>query len=583
MGYPTLKSDESIGTVVGTSLVFFFVAVAFAMRREDGAWMGLGELVEAMKKPTVQWLSAKNTLPWQQVGMSYFAGGMGAWVYYGTTEMGANTRLSWWGVFGYSVASASPAVLMIWLAPTIKAFVGDKNGFSVTDFALSRFGRTMQLVAAFMSTMYLFVYLCAEITSISNIAVLFSGNSEYARRIVLSITSLITLSYTMLSGLPASVVTDRVQGVMVLGFMLFFTCLVLGNNPVSGSQMRAVSKSTTEGFVVMITLIIAVLSAELFNAGQWQRVYAARSDKDLRKGLAWGALLIFIVMWFFGILGVTAAAKFRDDFNSFSKFHYLAFFYLAENLAKGWHVLILIFATALCLSSLDSIQNGLTSVLYRDILNFGIPVNFVRIVCAAMNVGAIVVAVDKIDVLSLFLMVDLVCALAAPALYLGVIREDINSFIVAPTELGALMGVVCASIAVIVQGAVLDLDGAWTDTYGSVHSTKAAAAVSPPIVHRAWGPFGNFWLPDGASVEGGGLQAFGGKRTLLTFFLAILFSTFGTMFFSWLDVYFRGERARQPLFEFLEHDKMERLESMKAQATEKTNVDDAKTNAEGMA
>ena len=84
-------------------------------------------------------------------------------------------------------------------------------------------------------------------------------------------------------------------------------------------------------------------------------------------------------------------------------------------------------------------------------------------------------------------------------------------------------------------------------------------------------------------MEGGGLQAFGGKRTLLTFFLAILFSTFGTMFFSWLDVYFRGERARQPLFEFLEHDKMERLESMKAQATEKTNVDDAKTNAEGMA
>ena len=108
-----MKSDESIGTVVGTSLVFFFVAVAFAMRREDGAWMGFRELVEAMKKPTVQWLSAKNTLPWQQVGMSYFAGGMGAWVYYGTTEMGANTRLSWWGVFGYSAASASPALSLI--------------------------------------------------------------------------------------------------------------------------------------------------------------------------------------------------------------------------------------------------------------------------------------------------------------------------------------------------------------------------------------------------------------------------------------------------------------------------------------
>jgi hypothetical protein len=83
-----------------------------------------------------------------------------------------------------------------------------------------------------------------------------------------------------------------------------------------------------------------------------------------------------------------------------------------------------------------------------------------------------------------------------------------------------------------------------------VYSTKEYAEYFGPAVHRAWGPFGNFWLPDGSLVEGGGLQAFGGKRTLLTFFLAIIFSAFGTMFFSWIDVYFRGERARKPLIEF---------------------------------
>jgi hypothetical protein len=109
------------------------------------------------------------------------------------------------------------------------------------------------------------------------------------------------------------------------------------------------------------------------------------------------------------------------------------------------------------------------------------------------------------------------------------------------------MGIVCGSLAVIVQGAVLELDGAWTDAYGAVFSNKDDPYAYPPLVHRAWGAFGNFWLPDGTVVEGGGLQAFGGKRTMLTFILAIIFSVFGTMFFSWLDVYFRGERARQPL------------------------------------
>lgn len=537
--------------MVCTTLFFFVVAVGAAFKKEGGGWYTPVEFLKLVRTPNVHWLSAKNSLPWQQVGMSYFAGGMGAWVYYGSTEMGANTRLSWWGVLGYSLASAIPAIVMIYIAPAIKDFVGDKNGFSVTDFALSRFGRTTQLVTAFMSTMYLFIYLCAEITTIGNVAVLFCGESdEYTRKAVLATLCVITLTYTMLCGLPASVVTDRLQGIMISGFMIFFTILVLAKNRVSASAMKAASKSTTSGFTVMVTLIIAILAAELFNAGQWQRVYAAKSTQDLRKGLAFGAALIFIVMWFFGVLGVIAAAKYADDFANYEKFHYLAYFYLAENLAKGWHVLILIFATALCVSSVDSIQNGLTSVLYRDILNYGIPVNSVRVICAALNVGAIFVAIDKIDVLSLFLMVDLVCALAAPALYLGLIRKDINKFIVAPTELGALMGVVSASIAVIVQGAVLDLDGAWTDAYGSVHSTKAAADVYPPSVHRAWGPFGNFWLPDGATVEGGGLQAFGGKRTLLTFILATVFSTFGTMFFSWLDIYFRGERARKPLIEF---------------------------------
>jgi len=551
MAYPTLEGSATIATVVCTTLFFFVVAVGAAFKKEGGGWYTPGEFLKLVRTPNVHWLSAKNSLPWQQVGMSYFAGGMGAWVYYGSTEMGANTRLSWWGVLGYSLASAIPAVVMIYIAPAIKDFVGDKNGFSVTDFALSRFGRTTQLVTAFMSTMYLFIYLCAEITTIGNVAVLFCGASdEYTRKAVLATLCVITLTYTMLCGLPASVVTDRLQGIMISGFMIFFTILVLAKNRVSASAMKAASKSTTSGFTVMVTLIIAVLAAELFNAGQWQRVYAAKSTQDLRKGLAFGAALIFIVMWFFGVLGVIAAAKYADDFANYQKFHYLAYFYLAENLAKGWHVLILIFATALCVSSVDSIQNGLTSVLYRDILNYGIPVNSVRVICAALNVGAIFVAIDKIDVLSLFLMVDLVCALAAPALYLGLIRKDINKLIVAPTELGALMGVVSASIAVIVQGAVLDLDGAWTDAYGSVHSSKAAADLAPPSVHRAWGPFGNFWLPDGATVEGGGLQAFGGKRTLLTFILATVFSTFGTMFFSWLDIYFRGERARKPLIEF---------------------------------
>ena len=193
MAYPTLSGNEAISVVECTTVFFLLVAIVAALR-EGGKWLTPQKFWENIKTPNVHWLSAKNSLPWQQIGLSYFAGGMGAWVYYGTTEMGANTRLSWWGVFGYSVGSAAPALILIYIAPTIKEFVGDKNGFSVTDFALSRFGRSTQLVAAFVSVMYMFISLCAEISTIANVATLFSGESAYTREVVLGSVTMITLS-----------------------------------------------------------------------------------------------------------------------------------------------------------------------------------------------------------------------------------------------------------------------------------------------------------------------------------------------------------------------------------------------------
>lgn len=160
---------------------------------------------------------------------------------------------------------------MIYIAPTIKAFVGDDNGFSVTDFALSRFGRCTQLIVAFMSTMYLFISLCAEISTIATVATVICGvnmEHEFTRRVVITTVCAITLSNTMLSGLPASILTDRLQGVMIVCFMLLFSIFLFAENPVPSSAMNAVSNSTTSGFTVMVTLILAVLSAELFNAGQ---------------------------------------------------------------------------------------------------------------------------------------------------------------------------------------------------------------------------------------------------------------------------------------------------------------------------
>ena len=88
--------------------------------------------------------------------MSFFAGGMGAWVVYGTTEMGANPQLSWLGVIGYSSASGFPALVIALIGPKVREMSGE-NAFTAIDFALTRFGRLMQLLVACVSVFYMVI------------------------------------------------------------------------------------------------------------------------------------------------------------------------------------------------------------------------------------------------------------------------------------------------------------------------------------------------------------------------------------------------------------------------------------------
>lgn len=83
---------------------------------------------------------------------------MGAWVVYGSTEMGANPSLSWLGVIGYSGGSAFPALIVCAIGPKVRAITGEK-AFATTDFGLVRYGRLMQFSIAAISVFYMFIFM----------------------------------------------------------------------------------------------------------------------------------------------------------------------------------------------------------------------------------------------------------------------------------------------------------------------------------------------------------------------------------------------------------------------------------------
>ena len=67
-----------------------------------------------------------------------------------------------------------------------------------------------------------------------------------------------------------------------------------------------------DGLTMTVTLFITIACAEMFNLGTWNRVWAAKTDKDTRVSFAVGSFLVFLLMMFFGIMGMLVYTKDPD-------------------------------------------------------------------------------------------------------------------------------------------------------------------------------------------------------------------------------------------------------------------------------
>jgi len=501
-------------------------------------------------KTTDYFLSARDSAGFLSIALSFFASGMGAWVVYGSTEMGATPTLSWLGVIGYSGAAGFPAIVICFLGPYIKE-TSSKNAFSTSDFARERYGRIMQVSVAIISAFYMFVYMVAELTSISNIFGLLTGNADgkWFGIGVTIVIGVVTLLYTSFAGLPASIVTDRFQG-LIMGLLVIILTIAIcayDENQVTAEEFGASSNLTVEGLMALITLAIAILCAELFNQATWQRVWAAESVPAMRKGFALGSFFIFLLMMFFGIIAMIAYSNDPAAYDSYDKWAYLAFFDLLLPLGNGWHIIVLILVTALAASSLDSLQNGMNSIFYRDALRKGYDAHLTAFaLVVAINVPAIFMASKKLPVIGLFLVADLVCATAVLPTFLGLQETDkLNGLLPAPTELGAFFGILSGMATVLINGAINGQTG-----------------------------FQYFWLRNDA------ICSLCGAETMISFIVTPLIAGIFTYIFTHVDLALRKERARQPFFDLaFDHDDENKddVDAKKLEVDdEKLEVDDEK-------
>jgi Na+/proline symporter len=411
----TFYLSQSVTLTTLAITTFFFAAIGFFFSKG--------------KISISSYLTADRSIGRKSLTASLTASCFGVWILIGPSE-----AATWGGlgaIIGYAFGQALPFLAFIIIGKRMRKVMPEGN--SLTQFVLVRFGATMFKLVLALSIFYMFVYLCAEVTAIAKITNLISGIPLWQTSLLIIV---ITLGYTLYGGLRASIFTDKFQFVIIVIFLIIAInqIFVAEANSFSIELIKEkagtlISSKYFYGYTAGLTFFIAVFATNLFDQGIWQRVYAAKSNKDLVIGFtsAFFIILPFLfILGFFGILAI-ATGNAKDPST--------VFFSLILNPMTGSNsiltIAILTLVISLVVSSMDTLINAISSLF---IINGG---KFLKLTSRALrqlsyflviilSVIVFLVASKGYSVLFMFLFADLLCCSAVFPVFYGMFNKNIS-------------------------------------------------------------------------------------------------------------------------------------------------------------
>ena len=371
-----------------------------------------------------EYLVARNSVRAPVATATLVASVLGAWILFSPAEAG-----TWAGIvalIGYGIGQAAPLAAFVLVGPRMRRLMPD--GHSLTEYVWHRYGPAMYAFALAVIVFYMFIFLSAELTGI---ALAFNIVAGTPLGITAVIVGVLTVAYTAYGGIRASIFTDSIQFTIILPLLLlaFVVAVVeLGGfgaslDPVRADNPQLLALDHRPGLEFGLTLIVAILAANMFHQGFWQRVYTVKDDRALRRGFAVAGATVVPVIIIAGLLGIMAVGKglVGDDAPAS-----VALFSLVQEVMPTWAVVgVLLLALVLVMSSLDTLLNGIASAVTSDLARFkpnfsgALLLRYSRLITIVLVLPAIVIASQGYSVLYLFLIADMVCAAAVFPVFWG--------------------------------------------------------------------------------------------------------------------------------------------------------------------
>ena len=389
-----ISQTISLTLVIVISLIFILVGLFYSKNH----------------KGLKNYLTANRSVNFFSLSTSFVASALGAWILFGPAS-----AATWGGigaVIGYALGTAFPMIFLIFLGKKIRSEF--PKGSTLIEFLRKRFRKSLFKLILLISVFYMFIFLCAEVTAVSVLINYISGTALWLTSLIVLVATLI---YTLYGGLRASIFTDKIQFVIIVVLLLISFIYLIS---LSGSEFsfefinkknpRFLSASYIPNYTAGLTFFIAVAATNLFHQGNWQRVYAAKNNKILKKSLITSFVVIVPVVLFMGFTGLVAVSINPEVVPDLG-----FFFLLLKNQTQFLSIVIIILGISLTISTVDTLINAISSLIIVDIKSTFALTNktnylkFSKYFIILLSIIAFVIASKGFSVLYLFLLADLFC------------------------------------------------------------------------------------------------------------------------------------------------------------------------------
>ncbi|MGO4886298.1 sodium:solute symporter [Anaerobacillus sp. MEB173] len=306
---------------------------------------------------------------------------MGFWSIVGTivsTFCGAAVFIGWVGM-GFTVGLsgffqfALPAIFFsILLIAVFAKPLRRQRLFTMADLFSERFGKKMGIIPSILSA---FIYsvptLALQIVGMTTVFTIAFG-MEVTTGLIVAFA--LILGFTVLGGLPATIITDAIQSIiLIVGILtLFIASLYYGGglgNIVAETPIEFLTPVGPNGLTAVLLFALSVGPFYLIWQSTWQRIFASKTETIAKKAGITGFAIAGLISILPYSIGVIARSYVPADIHPDLLFSYVT----AELLTPALGGIVLVGLLAALMTGATSFilqgSSNLTKDLYHHLIN----------------------------------------------------------------------------------------------------------------------------------------------------------------------------------------------------------------------